>query len=76
MSVIYFYDGTREGFYTAVFDAWKEKNAVLARGSVQTGLNDTIVTVTASEEKARRVLVGIRRVDAAASEETAGLAFR
>ncbi len=66
----YIYDGTEEGFYTAVFLAYADPNAFLTCEDVQMGLNDVGMPVTNDKDKAARVLKKIKEYDRYAAEET------
>lgn len=53
---VYFFDGTRTGFYTAVFDAYKDKNAVITSDkNYQLGFGDGSIIVTSDAQKSARV---------------------
>jgi probable DNA metabolism protein len=48
------YDGTADGFYTAVFDGWKE-NCAVAENECNLQLGDEAVYIVTDEQKAARV---------------------
>lgn len=53
---VYFYDGSREGFYTTVFEAYSDEDAFLApNNDFQLSLNDREILVESEETKAERV---------------------
>ncbi len=57
MRNIYRTDGSVDGFFTAVFDAYKDENAYLTSSAyLQQGLFDTFRFVETDEEKAKRVV--------------------
>ncbi len=60
---IYVYDHTEEGFYTAVFDAYRDENAFISCDDVQFGLMDRENEVVTDERKALRVLKKLREYD-------------
>ena len=61
---IYMTDGSREGFFTAVFDGWRDKDAFIASSrAVQTALGDEFIPVPPDAEKAARVVRKLRRID-------------
>ncbi|MBQ8320184.1 MAG: TIGR03915 family putative DNA repair protein [Clostridia bacterium] len=63
MRKIYLLDGTTDGFFTAVFDAYKEEKAYLTKQkNVQVGLFDECISVNADEEKAGRVQKKLRSI--------------
>lgn len=52
----YLTDGTSDGFYSAVFDAYADKEAfVTAKSRIQLSFGDRLVSVETIEEKAERV---------------------
>ena len=61
---IYMTDGSPEGFFTAVFDGWRDKDAFIASSrAVQTALGDEFIPVPPDAEKAARVVRKLRRID-------------
>ena len=67
---IFICDDSPEGFFTAVFDAFKEKTCVLTSDkSIQLSLDSEIVRVETDEEKAERVQNGILKYDREAVED-------
>ena len=61
-AVIYIYDGSFDGFLSAVFEAYEQKLPVSAIGAgngIQPGFGDVIKEVATCSEKARRVEKGI-----------------
>lgn len=56
-------DGTPQCFFTAVFDAYGEREAIISSASVQIPLGATVETVTADSEKSHRVQAGISKYD-------------
>lgn len=52
---IYLCDGTLNSFYSAVFSAYREKEAYLACDDIQIGINDDTMPVTNDENRAARV---------------------
>lgn len=68
---IYITDGTSEGFYTALFDAYKDGEAYLtAGGRIQLSFGQTQIFVTGDGEKAARVVRKIKSLDAKALFDT------
>ncbi len=64
MRNIYYTDGSPEGFFTAVFDAYADEYAFLTSSrALQTALGDTFISVASSEEKAARVVKKLRAID-------------
>lgn len=73
---IYVTDGTAEGFFTAVFEAFRDKDCVITSDSnIQLSFDSETVRVCADGDKCERVLKGIARYDRYAIEEIA-LALR
>ncbi len=71
MKTVYQTDGSPIGFYTAVFDAYKDQTAYLSSETErQTELGERIVWVRSDEEKAARVVKKIRALDKIALTET------
>lgn len=67
---IFITDGTPETFFTAVFDAYKEKEAVItSEENLQLSLDGEVVRVIFDAEKSGRVRSGIARYDRFAEEE-------
>ncbi|MDR2909140.1 MAG: TIGR03915 family putative DNA repair protein [Oscillospiraceae bacterium] len=63
-ALTYIYDGTLEGFYTAVFEAYARKKpvkAITANPEIQTGLGEEAAEIETDGEKALRVEKGIRQ---------------
>lgn len=57
MRNIYLTDGSERGFFTAVFDAYTDKDAYLTSSKAfQSGLFDTFIEVESEETKAQRVM--------------------
>ncbi len=52
--MIYFYDGTKEGFLTAFLQAFTDENAIISSRSAQIPLGATPVFVQTDEERAKR----------------------
>lgn len=53
---VYFFDGTRTGFYTAVFNAYKDKSAVITSDkNYQLGFGDEGIAITNDTNKSARV---------------------
>ena len=70
MRNVYVTDGSVEGFFTAVFDAYKDENAFLtASRCFQFGLLDTFLSVTTDEEKAKRVVKKLYSLSGQATRE-------
>ena len=71
MKTVYQTDGSPIGFYTAVFDAYKDQTAYLtSEKERQTELGERIVWVQSNDEKASRVVKKIRALDKTAPTET------
>lgn len=69
-------DGSEDCFYTAVFDAYREKECMItAEKNLQLGLDSQPVEVAADEEKAARVKGKLSRIDPLAAEDVS-LALR
>lgn len=67
---IFITDGSHSAFFTAVFDAFREKDAVITSDeNVQLSLESEIIKVCGDNEKCGRVLNGISRYDKYAEEE-------
>lgn len=61
---IFICDGTPDGFFTAVFDAFKEKDGIITSDTaLQLSLDSQIVRVTTDLEKSLRVKRGIEKYD-------------
>lgn len=61
---IFICDGTPDGFFTAVFEAYGENGAVITSdGAIQTALGREIVQVNRDNEKSGRVKKGILKYD-------------
>lgn len=65
----YLYDGTEEGFYTAVFHAYADKEAYVTCENVQLRLGDGGIPVINDENKAVRVLHKVAEYDRRARGE-------
>ena len=64
MRTVYFTDGTAEGFFSAVFDAYGDKGALLTSSDAfQAALDDSFVRVPPSPEKAARVVRKLEALD-------------
>lgn len=64
MRTVYFTDGTAEGFFSAVFDAYGDKGALLTSSDAfQAALDDSFVRVPPSPEKAARVVKKLEALD-------------
>ena len=64
MRNIYFTDGSPEGFFTAVFDAYADKDAFVSSSkALQTALDDRFIAVSPVGEKAQRFVKKLRAVD-------------
>ena len=67
---IFVTDGSADGLFSAVFDAYREKEALITSdSSVQLTLDNEFVLVTSDEEKAERVRRGIEKYDREAVDE-------
>lgn len=63
-------DGSIESFYTSVFDAFTDKNAVITSDNqIQISLDNEVVHVIGNTEKSERVLNGIAKYDPYAEED-------
>lgn len=63
-------DGSEDCFYTAVFDAYKQKEAIItSAGAVQLGFDSEVTEVTADREKADRVRNKLDATDPLAGED-------
>ena len=60
---VYVYDGTTEGFYSAVFDAYKDKDAYLTCDELQLSLTDKIFSVATDGQKSERVRKKLTSID-------------
>lgn len=68
--IYYVVDGSEDCFYTAVFDAYGQKDAIItSESNLQTELGSTITEVTADREKAQRVKTKLRLLDSGAENE-------
>lgn len=64
MRTIYRTDKTLCGFFSAVFSAYTDKNALICSESVfQTRLDDTFVFIESDKQKAKRVFEKLRAID-------------
>lgn len=64
MSTVYCTDGSPEGFFTAVFDAYADKNArIISSSAFQPALDDCFRQVAPDREKAARVLKKLKALD-------------
>lgn len=64
---IFICDGTVKCFYTAVFDAYRERECIITSDdATQLSLDSEIIKVVADAEKAERVESGIRKYDSEA----------
>lgn len=71
MRNIYFTDGSPEGFFTAVFDAYTDKDAFLSSSpALQSAIGDTFLRVSSCAEKSARVIKKLRAVDKNSLYET------
>ncbi len=69
---IFICDGSLESFYTAVFDAYRERECVITSdNATQLSLDSEIVKVTADDEKCERVKNGIKKYDKEALSDIA-----
>lgn len=60
----YLTDGTKNGFFTAVFDAYADKNAAItAEQHIQLSFGDELLSVHTEEEKAERVKKKLKLCD-------------
>ncbi len=67
---IYLTDGSALSFYTAVFDAFRDKDCVLtSQEDVQLSIDSEIVKVVPDEKKCNRVRAGLDALDKGADEE-------
>ena len=65
--IYYVVDGSEDCFYTAVFDAYRQKDAIItSESNLQTELESRIVEVAADAEKAERVRKKLRQLDGGA----------
>lgn len=66
----YLVDGTEDCFYTAVFDAYKEKDLIItSEQDVQLGLGYSLKEVISDREKAERVKRKLNSLDGGATED-------
>lgn len=66
----YLVDGSEDCFYTAVFDAYKNKECIVtSERDVQLGLGFEVFDVVADEDKAERVRAKINVLDRGAAED-------
>lgn len=64
MRNVYITDGSPESFFTAVFDAYKDRDALLTSSkALQTRLDDVFISVVPSAEKSARVVKKLRATD-------------
>lgn len=67
---IFLTDKSTDGFFTAVFDAYREKEALITSdSSVQLSLDSELIPVNTDGEKAERVKHGIQKYDSEAIDE-------
>ena len=67
---IFVCDGTPECFFSAVFDAYKERDCVITSDSaVQLSLDSEVIRVAYDREKCERVKNGILRCDSDAVDD-------
>lgn len=70
MRHVYLTDGTPEGFFTAAFEAYADKDALVTSSRpFQTSLYDVFISVPPDRDKARRVLKKIGEIDRFAATE-------
>lgn len=63
-------DGSEECFYTAVFDAYRERDCIITSElDLQLGFDNQLIEVTADKEKSARVKNRLRQYDALAEDE-------
>ena len=63
----YITDGSEDGFYTAVFDAYKDENCIItSQGDVQIGLGYELIDVKSDSQKAERVRRKLSSLDSGA----------
>lgn len=63
-NLVYIYDGSFEGYLTAVFDAFEKKadvRDITACDSYQTSFEDNICEIKTDKQKADRVIAGLRK---------------
>lgn len=61
---VYITDGTEQGFYTAVFDAYPDKNCIITSSkNLQLTFDSNIIHVKTDDEKSKRVLKKLRLYD-------------
>ncbi|MDE7086815.1 MAG: TIGR03915 family putative DNA repair protein, partial [Clostridia bacterium] len=66
----YLVDGSENCFYTAVFDAYNDKDCIItSERNVQIGLGFEMVEVATDEEKAERVRAKLEKLDKGAEED-------
>lgn len=66
----YLVDGSENSFYTAVFDAYKDKECIItSERDLQLGLGFEVIDVVADENKAERVKAKINALDRGAEED-------
>ena len=76
IKTVYLLDGSEEGFFTAVFDAYKDRTAYLtSEGNRQLAFGEKLVLVKADGQKSERVVRKIKQIDAEVLYDL-GLALR
>lgn len=66
----YIVDGSEDCFYTAVFEAYKERDCIItSEKNVQLGLGFELTDVTTDPEKAKRVRAKLNALDSGAEED-------
>ena len=74
MRTVYLTDGSKAGFFTAVFEGYSDENAYLtANRDFQPRLFDTFVEVKTDEEKAKRVLKKLYSLSLQGAKEVDGV---
>ena len=72
----YLVDGTEQCFYTAVFEAYNDKDCIItSERNVQLGLGFGVIDVVTDERKAERVVAKLNDLDGGAAEDI-GLLLR
>ena len=67
---IFITDGTTDAFFTAVFDAFNQKDSVITSDkSVQLSIDSEVIRTVCNTEKCERVKKGIAKYDRYAEEE-------
>lgn len=68
--IYYVVDGSEDCFYTAVFDAYRQKDAIItSESNLQTELDSRIIEVTTDREKCDRVRKKLRQLDSGAEND-------